>query len=131
MSNKSKYLQGVVYSTDPQYQYQKQKEVHQENLPNQKQQLRVRIEKQHRGGKTVTVVDGFVGKEDELLKLGQLLKQKCGTGGSARREGIATARADSDGGSVEADEDDCLQNLKDLHGGPAPFSKRGARQQGN
>lgn len=84
MSNKNKHLQGVVYSTDPQYKYEKGEEEPKNTLANQNQQLRVRIEKQHRGGKTVTVVEGFVGKEEDREQLGKLLKQKCGAGGSVK-----------------------------------------------
>jgi translation initiation factor 1 len=84
MSNKNKHLRGVVYSTDPQYKYEREEEQQGEIAPNQKQQLRVRIEKQHRGGKTVTVIDGFVGKEEDREQLGKLLKQKCGAGGSVK-----------------------------------------------
>ena len=84
MSNKNKHLQGVVYSTDPQFKYGSGEEEHKDTLDPQKQQLRVRIEKQHRGGKTVTVVDGFIGTEEKREQLGKLLKQKCGSGGSVK-----------------------------------------------
>ena len=87
MSNKNKHLEGVVYSTDPQYEYKSDQEPNKETLQNQKQQLRVRIEKHHRGGKTVTIVDGFVGKAEDREALGRLLRQKCGTGGSVK-EGL-------------------------------------------
>ena len=84
MSNKNKHLRGVVYSTNPQYQYEIEEERDRETPPGQQQQLRVRIEKQHRGGKTVTVIDGFIGKEEDLEELGKKLKSFCGTGGSAK-----------------------------------------------
>ena len=87
MSNKNKHLHGVVYSTDPQFKYESREEEGKETLAHQKQQLRVRIEKQHRGGKTVTVVDGYAGKKEDLEQLGKLLKQKCGSGGSVK-EGL-------------------------------------------
>jgi translation initiation factor 1 len=48
------------------------------------QNLRVWLEKNHRGGKTVTVVKGFEGSDEELNDLSKLLKNKCGTGGSAK-----------------------------------------------
>ena len=84
MSNKSKHYTGVVYSTNRDYEYQKEEKPEQQTLPNQQQQLRVRIEKNHRGGKTVTIVDGFAGKDVDLEELGKALKQKCGTGGSVK-----------------------------------------------
>jgi translation initiation factor 1 len=83
VSNRNKKKIGVVYSTNPDFEYRQNEEEH-ETLPNNRQQLRVRIEKNHRGGKTVTVVDGFVGTQSDLESLAKSLKQKCGTGGSAK-----------------------------------------------
>ena len=79
-----KHAQGVVYSTNPDYQYDYGLEPEAETLPPQQQKLRVRIERNHRGGKTVTLVSGFVGTDDDLQSLGRLLKSKCGVGGSAK-----------------------------------------------
>ena len=84
MSNRNKHLKGVVYSTDPGYQYKKDDADEHETLRPEKQQLRVRIEKNHRGGKTVTMVSGFIGKQDDLEALAKTLKTKCGAGGSAK-----------------------------------------------
>ena len=84
MSNRNKHLKGVVYSTDPGYQYKRDNEDESETRIPGKQQLRVRIEKNHRGGKTVTIVSGFTGKQDDLEALAKTLKTKCGTGGSAK-----------------------------------------------
>jgi len=84
MSNKNKKLEGVVYSTDPDFQYRQKEDTHGPTSPNEKQQLRVRIEKHHRGGKTVTIIAGFHGSEKDLEELGKVLKQKCGAGGSAK-----------------------------------------------
>ncbi|MEO6167409.1 MAG: translation initiation factor [Chitinophagales bacterium] len=83
MSNKNKYLKGVVFSTNPDFQYQSEESTSQ-TLPGKQQQLRVRIEKNHRGGKTVTVVDGFIGSVKDLEALAQVLKKKCGVGGGAK-----------------------------------------------
>ena len=55
-----------------------------ETLPKQQQKLRVSIEKNHRGGKTVTLVRNFTGTEDDMKELGKLLKTKCGVGGSVK-----------------------------------------------
>ncbi|MBK9730466.1 MAG: translation initiation factor [Chitinophagaceae bacterium] len=84
MSNKNKHLKGVVFSTDPGYQYQQQEVETSRTLPGKQQNLSIRIEKNHRGGKTVTVVDGFIGSTQDLEELGQVLKKKCGVGGSAK-----------------------------------------------
>ena len=93
MSNKNKHLKGVVYSTNPDFQYEHEKAGQSNTLPGNRQQLRVRIEKQHRGGKTVTLIDGFIGKEDDLEQLGKTLKTKCGTGGSVK-DGLILIQGD-------------------------------------
>lgn len=74
----------VVYSTNPDFQYTTDEEEAVETLPKQQQKLRVSIEKNHRGGKTVTIVKNFVGNDDDLKELGRLLKTKCGVGGSVK-----------------------------------------------
>lgn len=84
MSNKNKHLKGVVYSTNPDFVYEDLRQEKPQALGTKQQRLRVRIEKNHRGGKTVTVVDGFVGSENEMQELGKLLKQHCGVGGSVK-----------------------------------------------
>ena len=74
----------IVYSTNPDFQYSTDEMEENETLPKQQQKLRVNIEKNHRGGKTVTLVKNFVGTSDDLKELGKLLKTKCGVGGSAK-----------------------------------------------
>ena len=78
----------VVYSTNPDYQYENIGKEEAETLPKNQQKLRVSMEKKGRGGKTVTLIRGFVGTEDDLKELGKLLKTKCGVGGSAKDEEI-------------------------------------------
>ena len=75
---------GVVYSTNPDYQYQYDDEPEAETLPPAKQRLRVSLDRHHRGGKSVTLVTGFVGSDDDLQALGKLLKSRCGVGGAAK-----------------------------------------------
>ena len=74
----------MVYSTNPDFQYETEEEEEKETLPKSQQKLRVRIEKNGRKGKTVTLVTGFVGTEEDLKDLGKLLKTKLCTGGSAK-----------------------------------------------
>ena len=75
---------GVVFSTNPDFAYTTDEKEENETLPKQQQKLRVSIEKNHRGGKTVTIVRNFVGTGEDLKELGRLLKTKCGVGGSAK-----------------------------------------------
>lgn len=74
----------IVYSTNPDFAYENGEENEPETLPKNQQKLRVSIEKKGRGGKTVTVIKGFIGTEDDLKDLGKLLKTKCGVGGAAK-----------------------------------------------
>ena len=68
----------VVYSTDPNYNYEYNNETEDETLPPEKQNLRVILDSKQRKGKTVTLVQGFVGREDDLKELAKLLKNKDG-----------------------------------------------------
>lgn len=84
MSKKNKPdVQGFVYSTDPNFSFQPADEMVETLAPAQ-QKLRVRLETKHRAGKAVTLITGFIGKEEDLEKLGKQLKNFCGTGGSAK-----------------------------------------------
>ena len=84
---------GVVFSTATDYDYQTDAEEEVKTLEAKEQKLRVRIEKNGRGGKTVTIVSGFIGSETDLKELGKALKSKCGVGGSAK-EGEVLVQGD-------------------------------------
>ncbi|OMP78841.1 MULTISPECIES: translation initiation factor [unclassified Chitinophaga] len=85
MSKKRNSGGGIVYSTDPNFAPDNDNEQEDVNtLPPAQQQLRVKLDTKQRAGKVVTLVDGFVGKDEDLQKLGKDLKTKCGTGGSAK-----------------------------------------------
>lgn len=74
----------VVYSTNPDFKYDKEEEEEQDTLPKEKQLLRISLDKRNRKGKAVTLITGFVGTNDDMETLGKLLKVKCGVGGSAK-----------------------------------------------
>ena len=74
----------VVYSTNPDFKYESIEEEEAETLPKNQQKLRIFMEKKGRGGKTVTLIKGFIGTEEDLKELGKLLKTKCGVGGSVK-----------------------------------------------
>ena len=74
----------IVYSTNPDFEYSTDEKEENETLPKQQQKLRVNIEKNHRGGKTVTLIKNFIGTDEDIKELGKLLKTKCGVGGSVK-----------------------------------------------
>ncbi len=75
----------VVYSTNPDFKYETDDEQEEtETLPNNKQNLRIQLDKRNRGGKQVTLITGFIGTEDDLKELGKTLKNKCGVGGGVK-----------------------------------------------
>ena len=74
----------MVYSTNSDYEYANDTGDQVETPPPSRQQLKVWLDRKHRGGKVVTLITGFVGSEDDLKELGKELKGKCGTGGSAK-----------------------------------------------
>jgi translation initiation factor 1 len=84
MSKKQNRPDGVVYSTNPDFQFQFSQGEESDTLPPQQQDLRVMLDKKNRGGKMVTLVTGFKGKEDDLEVLAKTLKSKCGVGGTAK-----------------------------------------------
>ena len=84
---------GVVYSTNPDFQYQTEAAPEEETLPPGRQRLIVGIDRRTRGGKQVTLVSGFVGTADDLKELARTLKTRCGVGGSAK-DGEITIQGD-------------------------------------
>ena len=75
---------GMVYSTNPDFQYTTDAVEEAETLAPAGQNLRVWLDRKQRGGKVVTLVKGFVGREADLAELARLLKTKCGVGGAAK-----------------------------------------------
>lgn len=73
----------MVFSTDPNYSYNDDHE-QEETLEPGQQKLYVSIDRKQRKGKEVTLVEGFIGTDDDLKDLGKTLKAKCGSGGSAK-----------------------------------------------
>ena len=79
---------GIVFSTDPNFQFAHDKESSLETVKPEQQKLRVRLDTKQRAGKAVTLTEGFAGKEDDLEELGKKLKAFCGTGGAVKERQI-------------------------------------------
>lgn len=86
MSKKNdwKKREGVVYSTNSDFEFQQQQQQEAATLPPQQQSLKVFLDKNGRAGKQVTIVSGFIGTTTDLDSLGKFLKSKCGVGGSVK-----------------------------------------------
>ena len=82
MAKKNK--KNIVYSTNPDYEYEYEEDSVEETLPPNQQKLKVLLDKKQRKGKAVTLVEGFIGDSEDLKELGKMLKSKCGVGGSVK-----------------------------------------------
>ena len=82
MEKNKKNRKGVMYSTNPDFEFEYENEK-MDTLANNQQKLKVCIDK-HRAGKIAVIIKGFVGTSDDLKALGKILKAKCGVGGSAK-----------------------------------------------
>ncbi len=72
---------GIVYSTDPNFNYNFEGES--EMVAPQQQNLKIWLDRKG-GGKMVTAICDFKGKSDDLNDLAKQLKTMCGTGGTAK-----------------------------------------------
>ena len=82
-NKKNKKIVGdIMYSTNPNFKFEYEAE--KETLPPSRQDLKIWLDKKHRGGKQATVIKGFEGSDDTLKELAKIIKTKCGVGGSAK-----------------------------------------------
>lgn len=84
MKKKKQQFEGIVYSTADDFEYVEAGGEEGQTLPAKQQKLKVLLDRKARKGKTVTIVKGFVGTEDDLNLLAKKLKQKCGVGGATK-----------------------------------------------
>ncbi len=88
MQKKSKPYSTLVYSTNPDFKLEMEEDENIEIILPQDQKIKVRLEKKHRGGKTVTLIENYKASENDKLELGKKLKTFCGTGGSVKDDEI-------------------------------------------
>jgi len=84
MDNDWKKRLGVVYSTNQEFEYEGEGKAQLETPVPAQQKLYISLDKKNRKGKAVTLVEGFIGSEEDLKSLGKELKSKCGSGGTAK-----------------------------------------------
>jgi translation initiation factor 1 len=92
MNKKKPNASGIVYSTDPDFKMEEDA-APEETLSPRMQKLRIRLDTKQRAGKAVTLVEGFVGRAEDLEDLGKKLKGHCGTGGSVK-DGLIIIQGD-------------------------------------
>ncbi len=97
MSKKKKKIKfddsdGVVYSTNPEFEYASEFEEEETRSP-ENQQLRIVLDRKQRKGKTVTLIEGFIGTNEALKQLEKRLKTACGVGGSSK-DGVIIIQGD-------------------------------------
>ena len=83
MSKKDKNRINVVYSTNPDFKFEEEYTAEADTLKPEQQHLKVYLDRLG-GGKLLSRVTGFVGKNEDVEALGKLLKQKCGVGGTVK-----------------------------------------------
>ncbi len=84
MAKSKKKRIDIVYSTDPDFEYEFDDEQEIETLPPEEQTLKISLDRKQRKGKQVTLITNFVGTDDDLKDLSKVLKNKCGVGGSTK-----------------------------------------------
>lgn len=84
---------GIIYSTNPEFKLSEEEQSEQTRIEPAQQKLKVRLDTKQRAGKAVTLVEGYIGNEDDLEELGKKIKTFCGTGGSVK-DGIIIVQGD-------------------------------------
>ena len=84
MNKNKKNRVNIVYSTNPEFQFDNESDGEQETMEPSNQRLYISLDRKNRGGKEVTLIEGFVGTEADLKTLAKELKSKCGVGGSIK-----------------------------------------------
>jgi len=78
----------IVYSTNPNFNFEYNENHEIDTIENDKQKIKIYTDKKQRKGKTVTIVNGFVGNLEDLKNLAKELKNSCGVGGTVKSDEI-------------------------------------------
>ena len=82
MSKKKKKIKGVMYSTNPNFEFEYENNKIETLLP-KNQHLKIHLDK-HRSGKIAVIIKDFIGSSGDLKTLSKILKNKCGVGGTSK-----------------------------------------------
>lgn len=84
MAKKKTGNDGIVYSTNPDFNFSENEEEKVNYPPINLQKIRIILDKKQRAGKVVTLIYGFENTYDEIEKTGKEIKKYCGAGGSVK-----------------------------------------------
>jgi translation initiation factor 1 len=83
----SKNRDGIVYSTNPDFNFDSLDDIEADTPLPQQQNLKIWLERKG-GNKVVTNIKGWSGKTSDLEALAKQLKTLCGTGGTVKDQEI-------------------------------------------
>ncbi|MDA3821164.1 MAG: hypothetical protein PF450_00935 [Bacteroidales bacterium] len=92
VEKRSSLSDDMVYSTNPEFEYEYASIVEAKTLLPEKQKFLISINKRKIDGTLVTEVTGFVGRRMDLIKIEQELQDACRTCGSIRKYDIVLIR---------------------------------------
>ncbi len=92
MAKEKRRTDGIMYSTNPNFKLEQKSKSSHNSIPPNQQDLRIHLDRLG-GSKVVTRIEGYIGSDDELEKLGRVLKQKCGGGGTVK-DGVILIQGD-------------------------------------
>ncbi|MCE7068795.1 MULTISPECIES: translation initiation factor [unclassified Dyadobacter] len=78
---------GVIYSTNPDFEYNDSGADEPDTLPAAQQDLRIWLDRKG-GGKVITIIKGFIGTNADMEALGKQLKALCGSGGTVKDQEV-------------------------------------------
>ncbi len=85
----------LIFSTHPEALNENDEpEETEKSTPFEKQQIRINLDKKHRAGKEVTLIQGFDMNESELENMARQLKSKCGIGGGVTEDRMILLQGD-------------------------------------